>query len=273
MAFTVTDLMSRLKVRSNLELAYRLEGPEQAPVLLLITGLGARLESWQYQINAFRKTHRVLCFDNRGCGRSSVLNEPVDMHALAHDAILLMDGLGIGSAHVFGVSLGGKIALELALGWPERVQRLVLGCTSSRPVASASAAIERLVHSSEMELSDIMDTLVPLLFGRAYRQSHQREIEIFARGRVRRPTDPVGLRRLWEAHQGFDVTDRLPSLQHPTLIVTGDDDALIDPLNSVMLEEAIPHASRVVIPAAGHSFHVERPQWVNDVLAKFLSDG
>ena len=265
--------MSRLKVRSNLELAYRLEGPEKAPVLLLITGLGARLESWHYQISAFRKTHRVLCFDNRGCGRSSVLNEPVDMHALAHDAILLMDGLGIGAAHVFGVSLGGKIALELALGWPERVQRLVLGCTSSRPVASSSALIERLVHSSEMELSDIMQTLVPLLFGRAYRQSHQREIEIFARGRVRRPTDPVGLRRLWEAHQSFDVTDRLPSLQHPTLIVTGDDDALIDPLNSVMLEEAIPHASRVVIPDAGHSFHVERPQWVNDVLVKFLSDG
>src|SRR5687768_12583948 len=119
--------MPELEVRPGLTLSYRTYGPEGAPWLTLITGLGGLQEGWFRQVPYFEREYRVLTFDNRGAGRSGAIDVPTRMVDLADDTRRLLDALGIARTHVWGVSMGGKVAQELALGWPERVDELVLG--------------------------------------------------------------------------------------------------------------------------------------------------
>src|SRR5438093_13182896 len=117
-------MMATVRV-NGIEVYYEEHGSGEP--LLLIMGLGANAEGWYGQVPAFSREFRLIAFDNRGAGRSEKPNEPYTMRQLADDAAGLLDALEIGSAHVFGVSLGGMIAQELVLSHPPRVRALVLG--------------------------------------------------------------------------------------------------------------------------------------------------
>jgi len=97
--------------------------------LLLIMGLGANATGWSSQVPSFSREYQVIAFDNRGAGRSDKPNEPYSMDQMADDAHALLDELGVGPAHVFGMSLGGMIAQELMLRHPRHVRSLILGGT------------------------------------------------------------------------------------------------------------------------------------------------
>ncbi len=103
------------------------------PPLLLIMGLGASIETWVAQRDAFARHHRVITFDNRGAGRSGCPSAPWTVPAMAEDARAVLDALDIPRAHVLGVSMGGMIAQELAIAHPERVARLVVALSFARP--------------------------------------------------------------------------------------------------------------------------------------------
>lgn len=264
--------MERVRVRPDLELALTVQGPDDAPPLLLIAGAASRKEGWARQLAHFRRSWRVIAYDARGMGESPVVDAPAAMDVLAGDAVGLLDALGIDRAHVWGISMGGKVAQELALGWPERVDRLVLGCTTAGaahrigPEPWGNLRAETLTEDLYAEL------VVPTLFGRRFREQRPHLVEAFARLRRRNPPDPVGVARQWEAHLAFDSWERLPSLEHPTLVITGDADEIVDPANSRVLAERLPDATLVVIPEAGHSFHVEAPQRTHAAVEAFLRD-
>src|SRR5258707_1069095 len=112
---------------NGIEIYYEVHGSGEP--LLLIIGLGTNATGWYLQIPGFSKEYRVIAFDNRGAGRSENPNEPYTMPQMAEDAIGVLDTLGVDAAHVFGMSLGGMIAQELALRHPERVKTLSLGGT------------------------------------------------------------------------------------------------------------------------------------------------
>ena len=97
--------------------------------LLLIMGMGANATDWEPQIQTLRKEHRLIAFDNRGSGRSDRPDEPVTMERLADDAVALLDSFGVERCHIFGMSMGGMIAQELALRHPQRLLTLILGAT------------------------------------------------------------------------------------------------------------------------------------------------
>src|SRR5215831_9897783 len=97
--------------------------------LLLIHGLASRGKGFRYQVPAFSERFRVITFDNRGVGETDQPKEPYSLGQMADDAAGLLDTLGVESAHVFGVSMGGMIAQEFALRSPQRVRKLALGCT------------------------------------------------------------------------------------------------------------------------------------------------
>ncbi|HEX8086447.1 MAG TPA: alpha/beta hydrolase [Solirubrobacteraceae bacterium] len=101
----------------------------EGPALLLIAGIPALASDWSPLAERLAARRRVIAYDNRGSGASTVTPGPYTTRQLAADAVALLDALGIERADVFGMSLGGMIAQELALGWPERVSKLVLGCT------------------------------------------------------------------------------------------------------------------------------------------------
>ncbi len=266
--------MPDVEVRPGLTTNYRISGPDDAPVLLLITGLGGLQEGWFRQVPHFERAWRVVTFDNRGAGRSSVLDEPARMIDFADDTRRLLDLLAIPKAHVWGVSMGGKVAQELALAWPERVDKLILGCTTAgdahRVEGHAPSGLTGASGSTEQEW---LDRIVPLLFGREYREKNANSMKAFARGRARHPQDPRGAARQWEAYHGFDSWDRLPEITHRTLVITGDEDALTHPGNADRLLERLPNAVKYVVPGAGHSFHLEKPDEVNQAVEQFLRTG
>jgi len=263
----------KLKVRDGLELAYALEGPEDAEVLVLITGLGGLKEGWFRQVPEFAKDYRVLVFDNRGAGGSSVLDVPTTVADLADDTARLMDGLRLGRAHVWGVSLGGKVAQELALAQPDRVDRLVLENTTAGEVARVDRGESGLRKSNGLDADGWLEHIVPLLFGREYREKNANSMRAFARSRERNPQDPVGIGRQWEAYEAFDSWDRLPSLTHRTLVLVGGEDALTDPENGRRIALRLPNAVFESIDGAGHSAHIEKPEAVNAVVRRFLATG
>jgi 3-oxoadipate enol-lactonase len=263
--------MPDIEVRPGLVVNYRISGPSEAPALVLITGLGGLQEGWFRQVPYFEPSYRVLTLDNRGAGQSGVLDVPTTMRDMAEDVVAVMDAAGVAHAHIWGVSMGGKIAQELALGWPQRVDRLVLECTSAGEAHRVEGKPEgRLRGSHAFSEQDWLERLVPLIFGRAYREANASSMRAFARSRVRHPQDSVGAARQWEAYEAFDSWDRLPNLMHRTLVITGDEDALTHPANSERLVERLPNAELYVVNGAGHSLHIEKPEEVNAVIDAFL---
>lgn len=263
--------MSTVLIRGDQTIAYHLSGPEEAPVLMLITGLAGLKEGWYHQVSYFQERCRVLTFDNRGLGGSSLVDAEASIADFAEDAVLLLDALGIERAHVWGVSMGGKVAQELALRWPERVERLVLENTSTgeaRRVEGHQPSPLRAMEGADAETWQ--REIVPLLFGRAYYEANPGAMRAFARSRERRPPNPRAVDIQWGAYEAFDSWERLPQLNAPTLCLTGAEDALCDPRNADLLAERIPNARVEHVPEGGHSVHIELPKVVNPLVAEFL---
>lgn len=263
--------MPTVRVRDDLTLAYTDSGDSEAPVLVLVTGLGGLKEGWFRQVGPLSESFRVITFDNRGMGGSSVIDAPLSIWDMAEDTVRLLDGLDIARAHFFGVSMGGKICQELALTWPERVNRLVLGCTSAGEDHRVEGRKPSPLRAMQgIDADGFLEHIVPLLFGRRHIERNAGAMRAFARSRERRPPNPAALSRQWEAYGSFDSWDRLPGLLHPTLCITGDEDALCDWRNSERLAEQIPNATLHIVEGTGHSFHLEDPDEVNAVVRGFL---
>src|SRR5918993_257564 len=119
-------------IRANrVNIFYDLTGPVGAPVVVFSNSLGTTLEMWDAQVRALSDRFRCLRYDTRGHGRSEVVDEPASIDDLAEDLAGLLDALGIGTAHVVGLSLGGMTAQALAAAHPERVESLVLMATAA----------------------------------------------------------------------------------------------------------------------------------------------
>ena len=185
--------------------------------------------------------------------------------------MLLLDALGIDKVHAWGVSMGGKVAQELALGWPERVERLVLENTSAgedHRVEGRQPSPLRQMQGADAETWQ--REIVPLLFGKAYREANPGAMRAFARSRERRPPDSEAVDIQWAAYESFDSWERLPKLNAPTLCLTGAEDALCDPRNADRLAERLPNATVHHVQGGGHSVHIELPKVVNPLVAEFL---
>ena len=245
--------------------------------LVLIMGWGGNAATWRSQIPGLAQRFQLTVFDNRGVGRTSAPDAPFSTAEMAEDVAGLMDGLGIERAHVLGISLGGMVAQELAIATPERVGALVLGCTT--PGGSRSAGVDRLrgdiaqfretFADQGPDLEWFSDFLKRLWTDEALLRSES-ALQDFVLSIIRFPPAPHGLRRQAEAVHAHDTLDRLADIGAPTLVITGDEDGLIDPENSAILADAIPEAELCVFPRLRHAFHLERPDLVNPVIIDFI---
>src|ERR1700689_4465912 len=139
----------------------------QGSPLLLIMGLGYPAALWHRTRPILSQHFRTIALDNRGVGSSDVPPGPYSIATMASDATAILDAAGVPSAHVFGVSMGGMIAQEFALQYPERVQSLILGCTAARgPNAqrAGAAALEMLKASSQMSREQAAEAAVPFIY-------------------------------------------------------------------------------------------------------------
>lgn len=241
--------------------------------LLLINGLGSDRSEWLFQLPPFARLFRVVMFDNRGAGGSGTPPGPYSTAQMADDAAALLGHLGIGRAHVLGVSLGGMIAQEFALRHPERMLRLVLACTapggegSVRPDPEILRAFVRSPGGDPRE--EVLRT-IPFLYTEAYRRARPEEIEAFVRRRLGKPVPAEGHAAQLAAAVGHAAWDRLGTIRAPTLVIAGDGDRLVPPENSRRLAERIPGAKLVLLPGAPHRLFAENAEVFNREVIAFL---
>lgn len=241
--------------------------------LLLVNGLGSDHLEWLHQLSSFAPHFRVIVFDNRGTGKTDVPPGPYTTARMADDAAALLGALGIGRAHVLGVSLGGMIAQEVALLHPERVERLVLVCTgpggqlSVRPLPEAMAAFA-LAGGKDPEAE--LRRMIPYFYTDACIRDRPEEVEGFIRRRLDHPTPPEGYLAQLSAAMTHDAASRLEAIRAKTLVITGDADRLVHWENSLRLAGRIPGAKLVVLPGAPHRLFAENAAAFNREVLQFL---
>src|ERR687895_216601 len=186
------------------------------PPLLLIGGIPAIADDWEPLAQRLAAGgRRVIAYDNRGSGRSTVTPGPYTTARLAADAVALLDHLGIERADVFGMSLGGMIAQELALGWPERVDRLVLGCTHCgvRHAARMPRDAGRAFAMETGDWAERMRALAPFAFARGVDAAL---LERFVEKKAADVQGGEGYRAQIAAVLAHDAYERLPEIDRPT---------------------------------------------------------
>jgi 3-oxoadipate enol-lactonase len=252
----------------DIELHYEARGSGEPP-LLLIAGIPAVASDWALLAGPLSARRRVIAYDNRGSGESTVTPGPYTTRQLAADGVALLDALGIQQADVFGISLGGMIAQELALGWPDRVRRLVLGCTHAGLAHAARMPREtgRAFALETDDWSERMRALAPFAFAHGVDGAL---LDAFIGKKSKDVQDPAGYAGQIQAVLAHDTYERLPQIAAPTLILTGDDDQVIPGESSDVLHERIPGSRLEVINGTGHLFFIEEPDATLLLLESFL---
>ena len=243
--------------------------------LLLIMGLGANTTAWSSQVPAFSREYQVIAFDNRGAGRSDKPNEPYSIGQMADDAHGLLDDLGVGPAHVFGMSLGGMIAQELVLRYPTRVRTLLLGGTmAGGPTAmfAGPEVVQQFISLAGMPLVQALEAGFALLYSEEYIAKNKGELVRRALLNAHLMAPMYAIQRQFMAVVGFNTVGRLGEIKAPTLVLTGTADRVIPAHNARLLSEGIPDARLAEFEGAGHGFLVERSEDVNATVLAFLGE-
>lgn len=251
--------------RNGVHLYYERRG--SGPSLMFISGTGADLRippsGFDY---AFADRRDTICFDQRGLGRSDQPKGPYSMADYADDAAYLLDTLEISSGFVVGVSFGGMVAQELALRHPDRVERLVLCCTSSGGAGGSSYPLHLL---PEQNLS--FEERLAITDVRWADPSFVDPLRDEALARLVSPASPSeGAKLQLGARSLHDTYDRLDKIRCPVLVAGGRYDGQAPPDNARVLAERIPDA-RLEFFEGGHPFLRQDPRAVS-VVSAFLDE-
>jgi len=245
--------------RGGHRLHYEVFGDAAKPPVLLIMGLALSSRAWDRLPQLLGRDFHVVAFDNRGTGRSGRAGFSYRMADLADDAAAVLAASGHDSAHVFGISMGGMVAQELAIRHPDRVRSLALGCTfaSWRARAAPSLGVKLdllLLNLGFVTPARISRVLVSAEWHQAHPDSALQWMRRAERTALRYATAQV------LAIARHETLPRLQQIRAPTLVLTGSADKLVPPANSEVLARSIPDARLLVLPNAGHVFPLEREQ-------------
>jgi pimeloyl-ACP methyl ester carboxylesterase len=251
---------------NGININYHVEG--QGEPLVMIMGFSARRSGWIRQIPFFRKHYRVVTFDNRGVGKSDEPPGPYSTRMMADDTLGLMDFLGIKRAHIMGASMGGMIAQELAINYPQRVTKLILACTYASQDETSGDTLEqaRFLQLTPREKAGAM-------IGLAFNKPLYRFIfGLLARvqtGLVGTPST-AGIAGQSEACRKHNTLERLSLITAPTLVIVGTGDRIIKPVSSEVIAGKIPNAKLVRVEGGSHCFPFEMKNEFNREVLGFL---
>ncbi len=258
---------------NGIDIYYEVAG--EGPPLLMIMGLSANLYWWDPALlERLAERLSVITFDNRGAGRSSKPRGEYSIEGMAADAAGLLRSLGINRAHLLGVSMGGMIAQQLALDHPGLVDRLVLCCTNcgGREQVLASPEVYAALRAPRRGLSaeEVARAALPLLFPTEFMRDHPDRVEGFLARYLRAPMPAHCFFAQLAAVARWGSYGQLPEIEAPTLVLTGDSDVLIPPVNSRILAERIRGARLLEYRGGGHGFFAQFPERVAEDVLRFL---
>jgi len=243
----------------------------QGDSVLLIMGLGATLDLWHRVTPMLSGKYRTILLDNRGAGRSDAPPGPYSIPQMADDALAVLDAADVADARVFGASMGGMVAQELALQHPERVRTLILGCTA--PGGKAGVPADREVGAAlaarvTLPPGQAARVMVPFIYDASTPRGRVDE-DVAIRERTAISNEAFAAQ--YQAIRSWTGTiDRLGTLAMPVLVIHGETDRLVPAENGRILARAIPKAELVMIPNASHIFFTDQPEASKDALLSFL---
>jgi 3-oxoadipate enol-lactonase len=260
----------------NRRLAYEeVSPPEPRGTVLLLCGIGAKRQGWYRQLPVLGRRFRCLALDYRDVGDSDRVHAGYAIRDVAGDVLAFCDELEIARASFVGISMGGFIALEIALARPELVERLVLVVTSAggpTHVSTAPEVMRALMPGDEtLESGEGARRVCSLVAGPGFAERHPEAIDEFVEIARHRPMHVDAYLRQLEACRAHDVSGRLSEIDVPTLVIHGDADPLVPVANGRFLAERIAGARLIVYEAVGHIPEVEVDERFNADLIEFLT--
>ena len=242
--------------------------------VLLIHGLGLSGGAWWRTVDALSPTMRVITFDHRGIGRSESLMPAFTTESMADDAASILDELELDAAHVYGISLGGMIAQQLALRQPERIRSLVLGATQpgGRRAVHADAEVMAFFRQrSHMDKEEAAWASVEFNYGPRCRAEHADRIAEDIERRLEQPFNAQAYRAQLFAAAMHNCYGRLDSVRVPTFVVHGAHDRVIPAANAPLMAERLPDCRLRVLEDSGHQYPTEAPE-VDEAISDFFDE-
>jgi len=259
---------------NGITIDYRVEG--QGEPLIMIIGLGSDQSNWRLQTTSFKKFYRTITFDNRGAGKSDKPAGPYTIKMMADDTIGLMDHLGIEKAHILGVSMGGMIAQELAINHPERVDKLVLGCTFAKRNGTSgfSPEISKELEAYEGSSHDAVSLrkLVYAIIDSTFNKGSYRILALPLMKVAIRLSTLDGFVEQLAAVLAYDAAEGLGMIKASTLVITGTEDRVIKPASSEVIANLVPKAKLVKVESGSHGFSGEMSSVFNKEVLDFLNN-
>lgn len=247
------------------DLAVQVAGPTEGPVLLLLAGQANNHHWWDLVRSGFEDAWRTVSLDQRGTGGSRGPVGEWSTRLFADDAVAVLDHLGVARAYVYGTSMGGRVAQHLAAAYPDRVERLVLACTSpGGPHAlERDADVRRaLAHPDPAHRRR---TLRELFYTDAW--PHRPEDSRLFGDRAMSADETRAHLRVSARHDAWDL---LPTITAPTLVLHGTDDRMVPTANAPLIAERIPGARLELVEGGRHGFFEEQATDVTPLIRRFL---
>jgi pimeloyl-ACP methyl ester carboxylesterase len=257
---------------NGIDIYYEISG--SGPPLTLIMGMGCSARQWQWMAPVFASSFKVITFDNRGAGRSGKPDMEYSTEMFADDTRSLLDALDITKTHLFGVSVGGMVAQQFALKYPERVDRLVLGCTmpSFTHIPPALEDLETLQEAQILSPEEGVEKMMTLFLSEGFmkeepeRTARLKEVMMFEK-------EEQGMEALFMqlgAAREHNTLEEVGHITASTLVISGTKDPIARVENARFLAGQIPDSTLVEITGGYHAFWVERFENACDIIKKFL---
>lgn len=244
------------------------------PALVLIAGFTCDHSFWTTLLPLLSRHFKVLIFDNPGTGHSTDFSNHYSLEDLASLTIELCDALDLKNPHVFGHSMGGRVAQLMAINHPDRIKKLVLCNTFCHINKRSLAAFDQLARLCEagVEINTVIQSVLPWMYSEQFLEKPGILDSLMNYAKLRPATiGPKTFLRQLETLRAFNTRAQLPKITAPTLIISGADDVVAPAAGARVLEDNIKGALHINLADTGHAAPIEQPQLISDAVRKFLS--
>lgn len=252
---------------NGIDIAYRFDGPARGRVVLLSNSLMSNYDMWDWTVPALSGRYRVLRYDTRGHGRSGTTPGPYSIELLSDDAAGLLDALGIGAAHVVGLSMGGMIGQQLGARYPDKVLSLAL-CDTASEMPPRSMWEERLEIARRQGTAGLVEGTIKRWFTAPFIKRSPGDID-----KVRAfilSTGVEGYIACASAVRDMAQTTMLLCVKSPTLVLVGRQDPACTVEKSLVIHRMIDGSQMVILEDAAHLSNIEQPKAFNQALRAFI---
>ncbi len=260
---------------TSVELYYEVHGPENAPAIMFIGGWASYHWIWFRQIPMISKKYRCIVFDNRGAGRSSKPDYPYTIKMMADDTVGLLEVLGIEKAHILGISMGGLIAQQVALSYPERLRSLIIvsshfGGPNQVHMDDRTMACLIAVPTETISAEEARDMRYQATFSPGFLQENKDILEQIEKWIAKYPAPIYAQVHQSSATGAFNSEKELGRITAPTLVIHGTADKAVPTGNAELIVKKIPGAKKALIEDAAHFCIIEKYGEFNNIVLDFV---